>query len=144
MYHRWAALALVLALCAVPTKQAAGQDSKPQPRERKLGVLGQNYPNPFNPETTIPITIDSCPELGGQVVVTLRVYNILAQPVAVPVLDGPGKPVENLTIACGATYLARWDGKVRNTGQEAASGVYFSHVTINGKAQGAKKMLVAK
>src|SRR6185295_369837 len=58
MYHRWAALALVLALCAVPTKQAAGQDAATQPRGRKLGVLGQNYPNPFNPETHIPFKIE--------------------------------------------------------------------------------------
>ena len=56
MYHRWAALALVLALCAVPTKQAAGQQAQ-QPRGRKLGVLGQNYPNPFNPETRFPFRI---------------------------------------------------------------------------------------
>src|SRR3954467_3935344 len=104
MFHRWAALVLVLALCAVPAKQAAGQQSTSQPRERKLGVLGQNYPNPFNPETRIPFSIPECPETGGQATVTLRVYNVLAQVVAFPVLDGPGKAVSKLVVPCGSDY----------------------------------------
>ena len=142
MYHRWAALALVLALCALPTKQAAVQQSTTQSRERKsAGSLGQNYPNPFNPETSIPFSITDC-EGGAQHTVTLRVYNVLAQLVAIPKLDGPAAPVNRLKLGCG-NYLARWDGKVLNSGREAASGVYMYELVIDNERQ-AKKMFVAK
>jgi hypothetical protein len=144
MFHRWAALVLVLALSALPAKQAAGQQSSSQPRERKLGVLGQNYPNPFNPETRIPFSIPACPESGGQVTITLRVYNVLAQVVAYPVLDGPGKATQNLVVPCGADYVARWDGKILGSGREAASGVVIYQLVVNGKVIDAKKAFVAK
>jgi hypothetical protein len=142
MYHRWAALALVLALCALPTKQAAGQQSTQQSRERKqTGTLGQNYPNPFNPETSIPFSITDC-EGGAQHTVSIRIYNVLAQLVAIPVLDGPAAPVNKLKLGCGS-YVARWDGKVLNSGREAASGVYLYELVIDDTRQ-AKKMFVAK
>jgi hypothetical protein len=142
MYHRWAALALVLALCALPTKQAAGQQSNSQSRERKpAGSLGQNYPNPFNPETAIPFSITDC-DGGAQHTVTLRIYNVLAQLVAIPELDGPKLPLNKLKLGCG-NYVARWYGKVLNTDREAASGVYLYELVIDGERQ-AKKMFVAK
>ncbi len=144
MYHRWAALALALALCALPTKQAAGQDTAPQPRGRKLGVLGQNYPNPFNPETHIPFKIDyeGC---GGLHVVSVRIYNVLAQLVAVPKLEGEiglNRPVSNLSLPCGS-YTTFWDGKVLNTGREAASGVYLYELIVDGE-RSTKKAFIAK
>ena len=142
MYHRWAALALVLALCALPTKQAAGQQSTTQSRERKQsGTLGQNFPNPFNPETSIPFSITDC-EGGAQHTVSLRVYNVLAQLVAIPILDGPAAPLNKLKLGCG-TYVARWNGKVLNSDREAASGVYMYELVIDDVRQ-AKKMFVAK
>jgi hypothetical protein len=144
MYHRWAALALALALCAVPTKQAAGQEAAPQPRGRKLGVLGQNYPNPFNPETTFPFKIEyeGC---RGTHVVSLRIYNVLAQLVAVPLLEGEiglHRPVSNLSLPCGS-YTARWDGKVLNSGREAASGVYLYELIVDGE-RSTRKAFIAK
>ncbi|MEO5816058.1 MAG: hypothetical protein ABIT20_12350 [Gemmatimonadaceae bacterium] len=144
MYHRWAALALALALCAVPTKQAAGQEAVPQPRGRKLGVLGQNYPNPFNPETRIPFKIDyeGC---SGSHVVSVRIYNVLAQLVAVPKLEGDvglNRPVSGLSIPCGS-YIAFWDGKVLNSGREAASGVYLYELIVDGE-RSTKKAFIAK
>jgi hypothetical protein len=133
MYHRWAALVLVLALCAVPTKQAAGQQTTTQPRERKqVGVLGQNFPNPFNPETAFPFKIDDCEGAGALHTVTLKVYNVIGQEVATPILDGPAVPLANVKLACGS-YVARWDGKVGKTGREAASGVYTYILTVDGQ-----------
>jgi hypothetical protein len=134
MYHRWAALALVLALCAVPTKQAAGQQGASQPRGRKIGVLGQNYPNPFNPETRIPFGVEyeGC---TGVHVVSIRVYNVLAQLVAIPRLEGepaPYKAISNLSLPCGR-YIAYWDGKIMGSGREAASGVYLYELTVDGE-----------
>ncbi len=144
MYHRWAALALVLALCAIPTKSAAGQAVDQQPRGRKLGTLGQNYPNPFNPETHIPFTIE-CDGSGTQRVVSLRVYNVIAQLVTVPVLEGEvgmGRPLQNLAVPCGS-YRAFWDGKVLSSGREAASGVYLYELVVDGQRY-QKKAFVAK
>jgi hypothetical protein len=146
MYHRWAALALVLALCAVPTKQAAGQDTSTPPRGRKqLGVLGQNYPNPFNPVTHIPFSVIGCEGSVSQHVVSVRIYNVLAQLVAVPHLEGvagPDQPLQNLTLPCG-NYTAFWDGKVLNSGREAASGVYLYELVVDGTRL-QKKAFVAK
>jgi hypothetical protein len=141
MYHRWAALALVLALCAVTPKSAAGQDSS-SPRGRKLGTLGQNYPNPFKPDTFIPFRIDDCNGPGGQHAVSLRVYNVLAQLVATPTLHGAGRPLANLRLSCGE-YLGHWDGSVLKTGRRAASGVYVYELVVDGQRT-SKKMFKAK
>ena len=146
MYHRWAALALVLALCAVPTKQAAGQETSSQPRERKqTGVLGQNYPNPFNPDTHIPFGVVGCEGAVAQRVVSVRIYNVLAQVVAVPHLEGPlglDRPLQNLVLPCG-DYSAFWDGKDQHSGREVASGVYLIQLVVDGKAY-PRKAFVAK
>jgi hypothetical protein len=96
--------------------------------------LGQNYPNPFNPETTIPFTLP--PSLwaeGARPVVSLRIYNVLAQLVAVPILQASGEPLENLRLEWNGTgqYAAYWDGKVLNTDREAASGVYVYQLVVN-------------
>lgn len=145
MYHRWAALALVLALCAVPTKQAAGQGQSSPPRGRKSGVVGQNFPNPFNPQTTIPFQIVGCETSGERAVVTIRIFNVIAQHVATPKFEGepaPNQPVLNLSLPCGS-YSAFWDGKILNSGREAASGMYVYEVVVDGNRT-AKKMFVAK
>ena len=81
-----------------------------------------------------------------QHVVSVRIYNILAQQVAIPLLEGPigqARPLSNLTIPCGG-YVAFWDGKVINSGKEAASGVYLFELTIDGKDRTMKKMFVSK
>ena len=112
MKLRWAALGVVLALSAIMVEAAQGQ----QPRGRPRVTLGQNYPNPFNPETWIPFGIDEdCPEPGRQYRVTIRIFNLLAQEVAVPVIQGGtgtaagGDRIENITLGCGR-YTAYWNG----------------------------------
>ena len=142
MYHRWAALALVLALWASTPKSAAGQQTSSPPRGRKLGTLGQNYPNPFKPETFIPFTIDDCNGPGGQRVVSLRIYNVLAQLVATPVLHGAGLPIANMRLSCGE-YLGHWDGSVAKTGRPATTGVYVYELVVDGQRM-SRKMIVAK
>jgi hypothetical protein len=142
MFHRWAALVLVLALCAISPKSAAGQAPNAQPRGRKLGSLGQNYPNPFKPETFIPFTVDDCNGEGGQHVVTLRIYNVLAQLVAIPVLQGADKPMVNLRLSCGE-YTAYWNGRLARSKRPAASGVYVYELVVDGERT-SKKMFVSK
>jgi hypothetical protein len=141
MHHRWAALALVLALSAILPEPAAGQQSGP-PRGRKLGTLGQNYPNPFKPDTFIPFSVDDCAGRDGQRMVSLRIYNVLAQLVATPILHGASAPVAGMRLSCGQ-YLAYWDGKVLRGHRRAASGVYLYELVIDGQRT-SRKMFVAK
>jgi hypothetical protein len=176
MMHRWAALVVVLALGSlVPdrvTAQAAGQTQRSQQSQQGQDTsqrsqrssrpaqetpqrspgdrfeLQQNYPNPFNPSTTIPFTLGdpACTDSDKQYRVTLRIFNVLAQEVAVPILQGgnvaAGQPVRNVVLRCGS-YTAYWNGHYRNTSQEVASGVYIYVIEVNGKPKH-KKMLVVK
>jgi hypothetical protein len=152
MFHRWAALLLVLALCAMSPKNAAGQSQTQKPREQKSGAFGKPYPNPFNPEIRIPFHVDTiggCRDASRQKVVTVRISNILGQAVAVPVLeDGSinsttsvpsslvGAALSNVKLGCG-DYTAYWDGFVRtgSTKKEAASGPYLVQIIVDGAVQ---------
>jgi hypothetical protein len=152
MKHRWAAQLLVLALGALVPKTVAAQGTRPPnpPRERSPGFeLGQNYPNPFSSATTIPFTIGdppTCGDGGHEYRVTLRIYNVLAQLVAIPVLQGgsesSGRPVINVAMKCG-TYTAYWNGTYLNTSQEISSGVYLYQIVVDGRSV-AKKLIVFK
>ena len=81
-------------------------------------VLGQNYPNPFNPATTIPFSI------SASSAVTLHVYNILGQRVAV-LLNGEFRTAGNHIIRFDASGLA--------------SGLYVYQLVVGGEVQ--KKQL---
>lgn len=134
---------VLLGLIGLMTTPAYGQGGG---QDRPAVQLEQNYPNPFNPETTIPFTLS--PELwdnGQQPVVSLRIFNVLAQLVAVPVLQGTGEPLEGVELAWNGTgnYAAYWDGKVRGTDREAASGVYVYQITVNG-FRDTKRMTIIK
>ena len=154
--QRWALCALQLTLCATLAKEAAAQGAQQQQRGRKAGTLGQNFPNPFRAETTIPFTVgdDSC--IGGneQHSVTVKIYNVLAQVVAIPLLrDGAAadsapapraeRPLEKVSLGCGS-FQAVWNGKVMRTGQDAASGVYVYQLIVDGQPVVVRKMLVAR
>ena len=147
MRHRWAALTIVLALCGLPMVLSAQTSS----RAAGPGRLGQNYPNPFNPETRIRFAVgdSACANPGRQYRVTMRVYNVLSQVVAVPVLQGGtgnvagGQPLENVLLTC-SQYTAYWDGKYIGTSQEVASGVYLYQLVIDGKVVESRRMLVTK
>jgi hypothetical protein len=153
MKLRWAApFLLVLALGALVPSALTAQDTTRTQRPRASGGLEQNYPNPFNPETRIPFNVGdfpACSDPNRLHRVTLRVYNLLAQQVAVPVLLGGeggvagGQPIENLQLPC-RHYVAYWNGKYQNTDREVASGIYIYRLEIDGRMSGVKKMIVAK
>ena len=105
-------------------------------------MLGQNYPNPFNPETNIPFSLACDENGGGEFVVSLRIYNVLAQLVAIPVIEDRTEAIDDIRLPCG-DYVAYWDGKVRGTGREAASGIYIYELVVDGE-RSAKKMYIAK
>ena len=145
------ALGTVLALGAFMPDVAAAQNQTMKSSRPGMS-LGQNYPNPFNPETNIPFTVgdeQTCSANPGKLYrVSLRILNLLPQMVATPVLKGGaggvpgGQPLDNLKLPCG-DFVAYWDGKVRGTGRDAASGVYIYILDVDGK-QLVRKAIVAK
>ena len=152
MKYLWVAL-VVLTLSAFMPGNLSAQGVSPQSgRAQGAGLeLGQNYPNPFNPETRIPFSVGGgtgCTDPSRLYRVSLRIYNVLAQPVAVPVLQGGsgnvagGDALEKLMLTCGQ-YIAFWDGHDEKTQQEVASGVYLYRLEVDGKPL-VKKMLVSK
>lgn len=76
---------LALGILSVPLYgQDAGGGAQQGDRERGFR-LEQNYPNPFNPSTRIPFVLDDkLFEDGRPAVVTIRIFNILQELVAVP------------------------------------------------------------
>src|SRR5215204_7663194 len=74
--------------------------------------LKENYPNPFFPATTIPFAIsrEVCAR-GHQPVVSLKIYNVLVQVIAVPTLASePGEKLDSLRLRCGESR-AYWAGR---------------------------------
>ena len=155
MFHRWAALVLVLALCAISPKNAAGQNVQSPRGHGAKGKLGISYPNPFNPDTYLTFAVgeDGCVPGSGSYVVTFQLVNVLGQVVTEPILyDAPGttpaqpaqrgKPIHGITLKCG-NYVGYWNGKLAN-GREAASGVYGELVFIDGEALPARKIYYKK
>jgi hypothetical protein len=145
--RRYAIAWLVVMLALATPSLARAQDST---RRGGQVELLQNYPNPFNPTTTIPFRLNA--DLfrnGHHPVVSLRIYNILAQLVAIPTLQGSGQPLNGVGLDCVeqsggfCTFSAYWDGNYLNTGREAASGIYVYQLVVDGVRQ-SKKMVVTK
>lgn len=141
----WLAAVLVL----VTTREARGQQPQQPQRPAQVELL-QNYPNPFNPATTIPFRLsETLWQDGRRPVVSLRIYNVLAQLVAVPSLQQSGQKLENITLDCQSSsggycdFSAYWDGHYEGTTREAASGVYVYQLIVNGQRQ-SRRMIVMK
>ena len=135
----------VLALVGV--RPLVAQQGPPARESPAAFGLEQNYPNPFNPETRIPFVLSD--ELfvdGRQPVVTIRIFNILQQVIAVPTAlrhpIGEGVPVTDLEYPAPGRYEAFWDGTDRN-GRQVASGIYLMQLTVDGASQ-TRKMYVTK
>jgi hypothetical protein len=153
MKHLWRALLVVLVLSAfMPSRSTAQGSQNPPGGGQGAGLqLKQNYPNPVTQDTRIRFVIadaQGCAESGRLHRVSLRVYNLLAQLVAVPVLQGGagnaagGEPLENLLLTC-SEYEAYWNGKYSQTGEDVASGIYLWRLEVDGKVL-VKKMIVRK
>ena len=156
MVHRWAPSALGIVACMLVASTAFGQVTEQRAeRSHRRGVLAPNQPNPFSRQTTIPFNIGEpdCAAGTQQHAVTLRIYNILSQVVAVATLVDststdqstatPARALSNFSLACGA-YVARWDGKHAQDGREAAPGVYMYQLLVDGHPAGMRKMLLKR
>ena len=143
--YAFAWLLVVLALvipCSARAQQAGTQRTQVE--------LGQNYPNPFNPATTIPFKLtEDLFRDGRRPVVSLRIYNVLAQLVAIPSLQASGQPLDNVELECRdphdgvCDFSAYWDGHYINTTREAASGVYVYQLVVNGQ-RSSRRMIIMK
>ena len=126
--------------------QGPPSSSGPAGQQESGFRLGQNYPNPFNPETRIPFDLlDGLFSDGGTAVVSVRIFNVLQQFVAIPTaLSHPSgqAPVVDLEYMSPGRYEAYWNG-LDQSGREVASGIYFVQLTVNGLTD-VMRMYVAK
>ncbi|MGH7475032.1 MAG: hypothetical protein ACRELD_01965 [Longimicrobiales bacterium] len=143
--RRMLCVGVILLLTAIPGALEAQAGSDAASRGSRLG---QNYPNPFNPTTRLPF--DLWPEdfaEGQPVVVTIRIYNVLHQLVAVPTAlnhpAGNGLPVDQLEYTSPGRKEVFWDGLDRS-GRKVASGLYYVQFQINNRKPEVKKIFVAK
>ena len=90
-------------------------------------ALHQNFPNPFNPQTNIPYDLAE----SGDVV--LRIYNLLGQEVRTLVRERQQ----------AGRYTIQWSG-MDDRGVSVSSGIYFYQVSVAGKFQDAKRLMLLK
>jgi hypothetical protein len=154
MKHSFAVL-LVLLLARLPASPEAfaqQTDSTAIPpsgaQEEASGVqLEPNYPNPITRETRIPFLLGADLFEGGrQVVVSVRIYNVLRQQVSTPTaVDHPtaaGRPVTELSYDSPGRYELYWDGRDQ-AGQLVPSGIYFCQI-VAGRSTDVRKMIVTR
>jgi len=139
---RYAWAMMWLGLWTVSVGGHVAQSQRPVPTVE----LKQTQPIASNAVTTIAFTLSG--ELftvGHHPVVSLKIYNVLAQLVAVPTLQGSGATLEGQALTCtdpaGCTFNALWNGKVTRTGQRAAPGVYLYQLVVDG-VRYTRKMVV--
>jgi hypothetical protein len=140
---RLRAASLVAALFVTHSLAAQAPAAPPPARLRADGFdLGQSSPNPTAGETRFPFFVGdppTCRDPRRQYRVSLRIFNLLAQEVAVPLLTGPNGELEGARRLNGVTltcrqYQAFWDGRVDGTQREAPDGIYLYRLEVNGRA----------
>jgi len=109
--------------------------------------LEQHYPNPVAADSWHPFVLeDRLFENSDSVVVSFRIYNILAQVVAFPVTRtgarGARERVLNLVVREPGRRLAYWDGKDIG-GRAVPSGMYYAELTVNNRTE-VKKIVVLR
>ena len=110
--------------------------------------LEQNYPTTVNPETWIPFHLEeSLFESSDSVVVSLRILNILRQAVAIAEVEtGSGRTRQrerlfNRTFRQPGRWVAYWNGE-NPAGQRVPTGVYYAELTVNGRTDTQKLVVV--
>ncbi len=127
---------------------ALAQDPEGTPPAAELDdfSLEPVFPNPFAGETRIFFRLgDGLFEGEEEVSVTLRVFNILHQLVAVPLSLGedgrPGERIEEMPFRRPGLYQAHWDGRDME-GRTATAGPYFVELSVGARSQVRKIMIV--
>ena len=145
---RLALVVLVLACGVLSPVPLQSQDTRgPPPVQDSRGFrLEQNYPNPVNPETWIPFVLEeSFFAEEDSAVVSIRIFNVLRQTVAVPIaVDHPrGRQVQvtNLAYQIPGRQVAFWDGR-DTAGRRVRSGVYYYQMVIGDHPPLVRKLIV--
>ncbi len=123
-----------------------GQQTGEPPPSRGFR-LEQNAPNPVMEDTWIPFYLeDGLFEGGESRLVTIQVFNLLNQLVAVPRAPdhprGKNLPVVNLPYTEAGRKVAYWDGR-DITGRRVPSGVYYCQLVVHGQTPQMRKIIVA-
>lgn len=118
----------------------------PQQNDTRGFRLEQNYPNPVSSETWIPFELEeSLFAESDSGVVTLRIFNILRQTVAIPVaIDHPrGREarLDQLAFREPGPKVAFWNGR-DTSGRPVPSGVYYYQLVVNGQNSAIRKLTV--
>lgn len=140
---------MLIGLIGLTPVCAAGQptDIPPQARgDRGDFSLEPVSPNPFESETRIAFRLgEGLLDAEREVRVSMRIFNILHQLVAVPVTldsDGrPGEPLEDRLYDGPGLFTAFWDG-VDREGRRATAGPYFVELRVGDRTQVRKILLV--
>ncbi|HKS05033.1 MAG TPA: hypothetical protein VJR92_01860 [Gemmatimonadaceae bacterium] len=142
------ALLTVLTASCIAFRCGAAQPGRDGRSGQRAGELSQNVPNPPKPDTRITFTVGDHPRCGDdrEYKVSLRIYNVLAQLYAVPVLQlagDRGPALDGVRLKCGE-YTAYWNGKQRTGREDAAPGVYRYSLEIDGRVVATRTMTVSK
>ncbi len=135
----WSGLAaILLGMLALPV---AAQRAP----ERVLVSLEELRPNPVLPAALVPFAID--PEVCRRdhvPKVSVKVYNVLANPVATLRLRGRRAEVlEDRPLRCG-NYVAVWDGTIDGGARVAPPGIYYLQLAVDDRSPRTRKVVVTK
>lgn len=95
-------------------------------------VIEEPRPNPVLPAALVPFVIPAevCRK-DHTPLVALKVYNVLAQPVATLRLRSRrAEMVDSLRMRCG-TYVAIWDGTIGAGTKVAPPGIYYLQLSVD-------------
>lgn len=137
--------AVLLAILIAAPGQAQESRTGGSPGAQAAFSLGPAFPNPFEDETRIPFVLgedlfreDDLP------VVSLRVYNLLHQPVGFASLETEGEErllLRDRALARPGRYEAVWDGRDER-GERVMEGPYFLQLSVDGRTQVRKVLFV--
>lgn len=132
-------LLVVFGLFSPPTLRAQEPAEPPGQRQATGFRLEQNDPNPFTRDTYIPFYLEeSLFQSGGTRLVTIQIFNLLNQLVAVPRAPdhprGKNLPVQNLPYTDAGRKVAYWDGR-DTKGRRVPYGVYYCQMVVSDQPQ---------
>lgn len=130
--------ALLLGMVAQPATAQRSSD-------RPLVSLEEPRPNPVLPAALVPFTID--PEVCRKdhvPQVSVKVYNVLANPVATLRLRGrQAQPLDNRPLRCG-NHVAVWDGTIDDGTRVAPPGIYYIQLAVDDRSPRTRKVIVTQ
>ena len=149
MNARSVLLTMLLVAGAISPPSASGQAPAERPRfETNRGFyFDRGLSGPVRPEMSIPFYLEEkLFENSSRVVVSLRIYNVLKQPIAIPILrdDVTGQQAEvlNLPVLQPGRKIAYWNGKDLS-GATVPTGVYYCELQVGDRTATLKLVVEA-